>query len=70
MTPDCPEPKRECLIDPIKLENRLTRMEGKIDQLLEDSSGGVSGKAVMGISTVIATVVLGVIEGVKAFLSK
>lgn len=72
MTPICPESQRECLIDPIKLENRLTRMEGKIDLLLESKpeSSGMSGKGVAGITAIVSAVVIGAIEGIKTYFTK
>jgi tetrahydromethanopterin S-methyltransferase subunit G len=67
MAPDCTEPTKKCLIDPIDLEHRLTSIEGKLDSILEKpaQSTGLSTKWAIGIQTVITGVVIGVIEYFK-----
>lgn len=74
MAPDCPEPTKKCLINPVDLEHRLTSMEGelksvgeKLDLILDKPapSTGLSAKWSIGIQTVITGVVIGVIEYFK-----
>jgi len=63
----CPKDNRDCLIDPVELEGRLVRIETKLDQII---NGGLSGKAIAGITTLISGLVVGIIEGLRTYFSK
>ena len=69
-------------IDPIQNENRLTRIETKLDYLIEEhqrmiqngqcpltgENKGLSGKAVATIVTIASGTVVGIVEALKAVL--
>lgn len=78
MNSECANPTRECLIDPIKLENRLTSIETKQDYTIDELKGikrsiqnqsgfGMSKKSIAGLVTVISTLLIGVIEALKSY---
>jgi hypothetical protein len=72
----CPNPERQCLIDPIDLTDRMARMETKLDQIIKDQdeakknvSTGMSGKTVAGWSILNTGLLVGLYEGLRAYLA-
>ena len=68
---ECPTPKRECPVDPVDLEHRLTSIEVKIDRISDKFNGnskpplGFAAGLTAGISAITTGIVYGLITYFK-----